>query len=210
LIKTPSLLPDKTLIAKARAGNQRAFGELVGRHTSQIYGVSYKMLKNREDAEDNLQNVLFKAYRKLHQFEGKSQFSTWLIRIAINEAMMISRKRGTDKAAAYASADPAKDRLEVSIGIKDSHADPEREYMARELATKAFDGLHPNLRDTFLLHKGEGWTHPELAKTLGIDADTVKSRIFRARIRLRQQLESLTSTKSGSENYRDPSKPFSS
>ncbi len=194
MTNSQSLLPDATLIAKARAGSHRAFGELVGRHTAQVYGVSYKMLRNREDAEDNLQNVLFKAYRKIHQFEGKSQFSTWLVRIAINEAMMILRKRGPEKAAAYANVDPSNGQPEKSSGVRDSHADPEREYIARELTTKAFNGLNPNLRDAFLLHKAEGWTHPELAKTLGIDADTVKSRIFRARVKLRQQLEDLRNT----------------
>lgn len=190
--KSQSLPPDATLIAMVRAGSHRAFGELVSRHSAHLYGVSYKMLRNREDAEDNLQNVLFKAYRKIHQFEGKSQFSTWLTRIAINEAMMMLRKRRPERAAAYANADPSKCQPEISSWIRDSRADPEREYIARELTAKVFNGLNPNLRDTFILHKREGWTHPELAKTFGIDAHAVKSRIFRARVRLRQELQSLT------------------
>ena len=192
MTNNPTSLPEATLIANARAGNQQAFGELVGRHSTRVYGVSYKMLRNREDAEDNLQNVLFKAYKKILQFEGKSQFSTWLTRIAINEAMMMLRKRGPEKAAAFVDVDPSKSQPEICTGIRDSRADPEREYIARELAAKVFNGLNPNLRNTFILHKAEGWTHPELAKTLGIDAHTVKSRIFRARVRLRQQLRSLT------------------
>ena len=188
------LPPDATLIAKVRAGSHQAFGELAVRHSAQVYGVSYKMLRNREDAEDNLQNVLFKAYRKIHQFEGKSQFSSWLIRIAINEAMMLLRKRRPERATASANMDPSKGQPDTIIGIRDSHADPEREYIARELTTKAFNGLNPNLRDSFILHKAEGWTHPELARTLGVDTGTVKSRIFRTRVRLRQLLQSLTNT----------------
>lgn len=196
MTSSPTLLPDATLIARARAGSHQAFGELVGRHSTRVYGVSYKMLRNHEDAEDNLQNVLFKAYKKIHQFEGKSLFSTWLTRIAINEAMMMLRKRGPEKAATFVNADPSKGQPEICTGIRDSHADPEREYIARELTSKALSALNPNLRNTFILHKTEGWTHPELAKSLGIDADTVKSRIFRARVRLRQQLQSLTNAES--------------
>jgi RNA polymerase sigma-70 factor (ECF subfamily) len=179
---------DTTLVAEARAGTRRAFEELVCRHSAQIYGVSFKLLGNREDAEDNLQNAFFKAYRKLHQFEGKSRFSTWLTRIAINEAMMTLRKRGTEKTAQQVNEDSSKGPSEIILEIRDSHADPEREYIARELAGKALNGLNQHLRDTFVLHKAEGWTHPDLAKAMGVDASTVKSRVFRARVKLRQQL----------------------
>jgi RNA polymerase sigma-70 factor, ECF subfamily len=192
----PTALPDTTLVARARAGSKQAFSELVGRHSAQVYGVSYKMLRNREDAEDNLQNVFIKAYRKIDQFEGKSHFSTWLVRIAINEAMMMLRKRAPEKAALQVDIDPSKPEPETNISFRDTHADPEREYIAKELASKALMGLNTNLRNTFVLHKGEGWTHPELAISMGIDKDTVKSRIFRARVRLRHRLQGLTRSKS--------------
>lgn len=192
---TPIPLPDTVLIAKARSGSKQAFGELVGRHSAQIYGVSYRMLRNREDAEDNLQNVFIKAYRKIDQFEGKSHFSTWLVRIAINEAMMMLRKRAPEKAALQVDIDPLKAEPETNPRFRDTHADPERQYIAKELTLKALKSLNSNLRNTFVLHKAEGWTHPELADSLGIDKDTVKSRIFRARVRLRQRLHSLTRSK---------------
>jgi RNA polymerase sigma-70 factor, ECF subfamily len=192
---TPSASSDSSLIAKARAGSKQAFGELVGRHSAQVYGVSYRMLRNREDAEDNLQNVFIKAYRKIDQFEGKSHFSTWLVRIAINEAMMMLRKRAPEKAALQVDVYPFKTEPETNVSFRDRHADPERQYIAKELTSKALQGLNSNLRDTFVLHKAEGWTHPELADSLGIDKDTVKSRIFRARVRLRQRLHCLTRSK---------------
>lgn len=195
MIPTPSSSSDSTLIARARAGSKQAFGELVGRHSAQVYGVSYRMLRNREDAEDNLQNVFIKAYRKIDQFEGKSHFSTWLVRIAINEAMMMLRKRAPEKAALQVDADPFKIEPETNVSFRDHHADPERQYIAKELTSKALQGLNTNLRNTFVLHKAEGWTHPELADSLGIDKDTVKSRIFRARVRLRQRLHNLTRSK---------------
>jgi DNA-directed RNA polymerase specialized sigma24 family protein len=76
------------------------------------------------------------------------------------------------------------------------HADPERQYLTKELATKAFDALSPKLRYTFILQKEEGWTSQEVAVALNIPADTVKSRIFRARVRLRQRLLALSKTAS--------------
>lgn len=183
---------DVTLVAQAQRGDQSAFGELASRHSARIYGVSFKMLRNREDAEDNLQNALFKAHRKINQFEGKSRFSTWLTRIAINEAMMMLRKRAAELAVPHISVDLMKCEPEVEIPISDSKADPERACIARELATKAFRQLKPSLSTTFILHKAEGWTHPELARTMGADTSAIKSRIFRARARLRQELALLT------------------
>src|SRR5713226_1444860 len=80
-------LPERTLVAKAQSGNEEAFTELVRRHSGQVYGLSLNMLRNREDAEDNVQNVFVKAFHHIHRFEGNSKFSTWLVRIAINEAL---------------------------------------------------------------------------------------------------------------------------
>jgi RNA polymerase sigma-70 factor, ECF subfamily len=188
------LVCEAALIEAARAGNHNAFGELVGRHSSRIYGVSFRILKNREDAEDNLQNVFCKAFRKIRQFEGKSQFSTWLVRIAMNEALMMLRMHRSEDKTECPDGQSQTD-LGTDEDLRDWRADPERQYINKELTAKAFDGLHPALRVTFLLHKGEGWTNNELAKALGIRAQTVKSRVFRARTRLRQQLRSLTKTK---------------
>lgn len=182
---------DKSLIARARAGDRGAFGELVHLHSHRVYGMSLKILKNREDAEDNLQNVFCKAYRKIRQFDGNSQFSTWLIRIAINEALMMLRKRRPQEAAARTDENGAREDHEMNAEPKDSHADPERQYVTKDLAAKALDALQPTLRYTFLLQKGEGWTSRELAEALNITPELVKSRVFRARIRLRQRLAAL-------------------
>src|ERR1700691_4948288 len=90
---------ETALIARARSGSTDAFSELVRRHSQQIYGVSLRMLKNHEDAEDNVQNVLCKAFNNIRQFEGNSRFSTWLVRIAINESLMKPRKAQSDRTA---------------------------------------------------------------------------------------------------------------
>ena len=187
---------EEALIARARAGNRNAFGELVRRHSSRVYGMSLKMLKNREDAEDNLQNVFCKAFGKIHQFEGNSQFSTWLTRVAINEALMMLRKRKSEGAAEQGDRERETEDGETILEIRDWRADPERQYLTKELAAKAFETLQPTLKHTFILQKGEGWTSRELAEALDITAETVKSRIFRARVRLRERLLTLTKTES--------------
>jgi RNA polymerase sigma-70 factor (ECF subfamily) len=188
-------LPERTLVAKAQSGNEDAFAELVRRHSGQIYALSLNMLRNREDAEDNLQNVLVKAFHHINRFEGNSQFSTWLVRIAINEALMRLRKRTSERISDYHELNGSEDEPRTFPEIEDARQNPEREYMSKELARKAFRGLNPSLQDTFILQKAEGWTNRELAQALGITVATVKSRVFRARARLRQQLLALTGSK---------------
>jgi RNA polymerase sigma-70 factor, ECF subfamily len=184
------------LIARARAGKPEAFAELVNRHSQQVYGVSLRMLKNHEDAEDNVQNVLCKAYNHIKQFEGNSRFSTWLVRIAINEALMKIRQTRSDRTAKHAETTSADNDEPIIPDVADHRPNPERAYIAKDLATKAFNGLHPSLRDTFILHKAEGWTNRELAGAMGITVETVKSRIFRARVRMRNQLLTLAKDRS--------------
>ena len=197
MIPSQIILSEKALITSARAGNRNAFGELVRRHSARVYRTSFKMLRNREDAEDNLQNVFCKAYGKIRQFEGHSQFSTWLTRIAINEALMMLRKRRSEALTTCSVGGDAQGHLgEVETEPPDLHADPERRYLTKELTAKAFRVLPPSLRRTFVLQKGEGWTSQELAWALDITAQTVKSRIFRARVRLREELVSLSKTQS--------------
>jgi RNA polymerase sigma-70 factor, ECF subfamily len=187
---------EKILIASARAGSHAAFGELVRRHSHRVYGMSFKILKNREDAEDNLQNVFCKAYGKIRQFEGNSQFSTWLVRIAINEALMMLRKRRPEEAAVLSDEEGKLDGHEPNAALRDLRADPERQYVTKDLAAKALEALHPTLKYTFILQKGEGWTSREVAKAMEITPELVKSRIFRARTKLRRRLLALAKPQS--------------
>lgn len=183
---------DEALIQGARSGNADAFDQLVRKHSRQVYGMSFRMLKNREDAEDNLQNAFCKAYGKIRQFEGKSQFSTWLMRITINEALMTLRRRRLEGPVYYADGNSNDDETAPEVDVRDLHADPEREYLTKELAEAAFDTLRPALKYTFILQKAEGWTSQELADAMDVTKETVKSRIFRARVRMRERLASLS------------------
>jgi len=168
--------------------------ELYNRYSPKMLAVCYRFAHNREDAEDNLQNVLVKAFHHIDRFEGNSQFSTWLVRITINEALMKLRKRNSERISDYQAMGPNDDEPRAFPEIEDTRQDLERQYMSKELAHKAFYGLNPSLQDTFILQKAEGWTNRELAQALGITVSTVKSRIFRARVRLRQQLRTLSDT----------------
>lgn len=191
-MEAKSVVSERVLVAKAQAGNEEAFTELIRRHSGQIYGLSLNMLRNREDAEDNVQNVLVKAFHNINRFEGNSQFSTWLVRITINEALMKLRKRHSERISDYHDARKPEDEQRAFPEIEDTRQDPERQYISKELTHKVFRGLNPSLQDTFILQKAEGWTNRELAAALGITVSTVKSRVFRARVRLRQQLNALT------------------
>lgn len=188
------MVSEQALIAKAREGNSNAFGELVRRNSRRVYAMSLKMLKNHEDAEDNAQNAFCKAYRKIRQFEGNSQFSTWLVSIAINEALMMMRKRRPERATESSDSDLNSYDQGSQKDLHDLHADPESQYVMKDLAEKTFEVLTPALKSTFILQKGEGWTSYEVAEALNITAETVKSRIFRARVRLRERFLALSKT----------------
>src|SRR6202007_2727067 len=140
-METQAAVHERALVAKAQSGNEEAFTELVIRHAGQIYGLSLNMLRNREDAEDNLQNVLVKAFHNISRFEGNSQFSTWLLRITINEALMKLRKRNSERISDYHDPSGSTDEARSFPEIEDGRQDPERLYMSKELTRKAFHGL---------------------------------------------------------------------
>jgi RNA polymerase sigma-70 factor (ECF subfamily) len=166
------------------------FSELVRANSRLIYKVSLNILKNHADAEDNLQNVLIKVHSRIQQFEGRSQLSSWLVRVAINEALMKIRQRKL--AGTILPIDVLiQDESCEAHKIRDRRPDPERQCIANELVEKVLDSLSPRLRDTFILTTGEGWTQQEFAGAMGISVGTVKARIFRARTRMRQRLDGL-------------------
>jgi RNA polymerase sigma-70 factor (ECF subfamily) len=177
-------------------GDADAFSELVRLHSRQIYGLSLKMLRNREDAEDNLKNVFCKVFDNINWFKFQSRLSTWLIRIAMNEALMKLRKLLSERSNGHADISNFETEEGIVPDIENRRPNPERQYIAKEPATIASLGLRPLSRDEFLLHKAEGWTSRELAGVLGITVETVKSRLFRAHIHMRQQLNAVANNRS--------------
>lgn len=186
-----ALSPERELLSLARKGNEAAFTELVRRNWRMIYSISRRVLKNHEDAEDTLQNVLVKVYQRLDGFKESSRFSSWLFRITFNEALMTLRRNKSRRQESRVDLGALDDKRRA-IELQDVRVNSERQQMHRELASKAVDRLSPTLRHAFLLHKYQGWTHREMAKELGVTQATAKMRVFRARKQLREELELLT------------------
>lgn len=187
-MKNDTSASEQSLIARARSNNPDAFTELVNLHYPQIYRVSLNILRNHADAEDNAQDVLCKLYRNIHRFEGRSRFSTWLVRIAINEAYIKVRARTSKPLLIHVDMSRASAESESILQIEDGHPDPERQCVSAELVEMALNGLPPLIKRMFTLHIASGWTHRELGCAIGIKTATAKSRIFRARTRMQQQL----------------------
>ena len=187
-----TLSSENELVTAAQSGSEDAFNELARRHSGRIFCVSLRMLKNREDAEDNLQNVLFKVHHNLPRFAGQSQFSTWLYRIAVNEALMKIRSFRSQPQPDCFERITFEESQDASLNLEDIRQDHEREYLNKDLVRKALAGLHPALQRTFVMKKAEGWTNRELSKKLGVSVETVKSRISRARCRAKRRLELIS------------------
>jgi RNA polymerase sigma-70 factor (ECF subfamily) len=163
-----------------------------------------------EDAEDIIQQSFYKAFVYLCQFQGESSFSTWLTRIAINEALMFLRRIG---AVREVSIDDIRDaRSADSLGIPDSNADPETRYSHREevrILSKAVRNLRPGLRTTIVLRELRELSTSETARRMGLSVATVKARIFRWKRQLRQELGSYLkpNAKPGADIARDLPQP---
>jgi RNA polymerase sigma-70 factor (ECF subfamily) len=148
---------ERALIAEAQAGNDQAFEELVKKHSEQIYRMSLRLLKDPEDAKDNLQNALCKAYVNLAKFEGNSRFSTWLVRIAINEGLMMLRSRRSELAATRREIMRSDEDDQDEIArIRDARPSPERACIAKDLVAVAFRGVPPSLKEAFPAAQGSG------------------------------------------------------
>jgi RNA polymerase sigma-70 factor, ECF subfamily len=180
---------DPGLVAAAKCGDAKAFGELVKRYDRKIFAVAKRMTKNREDAEDVVQESLLKAFLHLSTFQGKSQFSTWLTRIAMNEALMLLRKkRRILEVFPARTDDDVRPSREVFVDLKPSC---EESYLRKErtgLLTDAVNHLSAKSRRTILLHSVEGRRVEEVAETLGISTPAAKSRLFHGYQQLRRTI----------------------
>jgi RNA polymerase sigma-70 factor (ECF subfamily) len=182
--------PDVALVARAKAGDTAAFEQLIRQYDRQIFRTALHITQNREDAEDITQDVFFKAFQKLEQFQGNSKFSTWLVRIAVNESLMRLRKRKTSKTV---SMDQDVETAEGSIprDFAEWRPNPEQNYSQSELAEilrKTIAGLPPGFRTVFTLRDIENLSTEETAEALGLSVPAVKSRLLRARLQLRERL----------------------
>jgi RNA polymerase sigma-70 factor, ECF subfamily len=178
------------LVAAAAAGQEQAFRILVERHSPRILTVTWRITRNREDARDVMQETFLKAFRYLNRFQAKSLFSTWLTRIAINEALIWLRKRRW--AREVSTVVPTEDEKNT-LEIADSSPTPETTYSQLEralLLSDAMKQLPPEVRRTIELRDIRGLSTEETARTLGVSVSAIKGRLFHGRKRLRQRLMS--------------------
>jgi RNA polymerase sigma-70 factor (ECF subfamily) len=182
--------PDLELVARAKAGDTAAFEKLVRQYDRQIYRTALHITQNREDAEDITQDVFFKAFQKLEQFQGNSKFSTWLVRIAVNESLMRLRKRKTSKTVSM-DQDVQTEEGSIPRDFAEWRPNPEQIYSQGELGDilrKTIAGLPPGFRTVFTLRDIENLSTEETAEALGLSVPAVKSRLLRARLQLRERL----------------------
>jgi len=180
---------DGTLVAATKRGDTQAFEELVLRHRQRVLAVAQRITLNREDAEDVAQESFQKAFLHLDAFQEKARFSTWLTRIAMNEAfMLLRRRRGVFEVLPENSDDGMKSSSEAFV---DQSPNPEESCSQRErmqLLTEAINRLGPTIRTTILLRDIEEQSVKDTAQILGTSITAVKARVFQGRRKLRRTL----------------------
>ena len=178
------------LVAAAKKGNLAAFEELVGRYERKIFRLTLNITGNREDAEDAMQDAFLKSYSHLKDFQGDSRFYTWLVRIAVNQALMKLRKRRPNVVSLDEEVDTGEET--VPRDVKDWGPSPVDRYEQSELSgilSKAISELDPPFRVVFQLRDIEELSTEETADVLNLSVPAVKSRLLRARLKLRQKLD---------------------
>ncbi len=190
---------ESELVHKAQKGDQRAFSLLVKKYESTVYSFAYKVCRNEEQAEETLQDTFVNVYRKLGQFNGKAKFSTWLYQIVTNNCLMKRRKSKLDKfSVSLESPDSIqKDSehksdgapLQTFVSLTETPQDELVNKELRELLDKAILKLPIEQRIVFILRDVEGRSSEEAAKILKVSIPAVKSRLRRARVFLRKQLQ---------------------
>jgi RNA polymerase sigma-70 factor, ECF subfamily len=183
-------MDELALVEAAKKGDIAAFEELVKRYDRNVFRIAQHITQNREDAEDVVQDAFLKAYGNLAQFQGQSKFYTWLVRIAVNEALMKLRRRRPERTVSL-DQDVETDEDTIPREVADWSPNPEQQYNQaelRELLQKTIQGLPAGFRTVFVLRDVEGLSTEETAEALGLSIPAVKSRLLRARLQLRERL----------------------
>ena len=179
---------DIDLLTKARAGSNIAFEEIQRFYTPRLYSRIYSITRNREDAEDALQETFLRAFAALNSFQGKSRLSTWLTRIAINTALMTIRRRRSRPEVSFEQRSEHGDDI-ASFDIIDAALNPEQAYVRKQQNSsmlRAIKRLDPKSRSVVAIWVSEGCSMKEAAQSLNVSPASVKARLHRARKRLRR------------------------
>ena len=183
---------DLALVHAIRGGDVAAFEQLVKRYDSKLLRIARNVTHNSEDAEEAVQEAFLKVYQKLDQFQGHAKFSTWLIRITLNESLMKLRKqRATLKQLVDNDVDADSDSERRQFDVADWVPNPEMLYRAsefREILITSLQRLSPALKVVFVLRDIEEHSLRETSEILNLTETAVKTRLSRARLQLREDL----------------------
>lgn len=183
-------MDDLTLVHATKAGDSFAFEELVKRYDRKLFRIAQHVTHNYEDAEEAVQQAFFNAFQKLDQFQENSKFSTWLIRIAINQSLMKVRKQRQRKEVSNDQDFQSGEEM-LPREIADWMPNPEEHYRTlelREILIMTLEGLSSGLRVVFVLKDIEGLSLEKTAEALDLSVSAVKARLRRARLQLRERL----------------------
>ena len=179
------------LVRRAKRGDDQAFEELVRRYDRNVFRIAQHITQNREDAEDVVQEAFLKAYSNLEKFQEQSKFYTWLVRIAVNEALMKLRRRKPERTVSLDEEVKTEDDS-LPREVADWSPNPEQMYNQaelRDILTKTIQGLPSGFRTVFVLRDVEGLSTEEVARALGSSEATVRSQISKARVKMRDFVE---------------------
>ena len=182
---------DLELVHACKKGDVTAFEQLVKRYGRRLLRISQTVTRNREDSEDAVQEALLKAFQNLAEFREDSQFSTWLIRITVNQSLMKLRKQRTHKEVSM-DEDFQADGDVLPLNVPDRAPNPEQLCWAselREILVRTVEELRPILRTVFVLRDVEGLSIEQTAQVLNLSQAAVKARLWRVRIHLRERLD---------------------
>jgi RNA polymerase sigma-70 factor (ECF subfamily) len=177
------------VVARAKTRSETAFEQLVEHYQRRAFRLAWKITRNHEDAEDVLQNAFVKAFQNLPDFRGDSRFYTWLVRITINEALMNLRRRRSNEVSMDESQQAAD--TTVPLEIKDQAANPEKRYLQHEvqrILAATINELEPSYQAVVQLRDVEGLSTEQTAQALDLTSSAVKTRLQRARMKLRESL----------------------
>ena len=182
-------MTESELVRAARSGDQSAFAQLVKDHQTMVYSLAYRMTGNPEDAADLTQEDFLNAWRGLSGFDGRSSLATWLYRLTSNACIDFLRKEKRHAALSMTLEDEEDDQRQADL--PDDRYSPQRELErkeAQEAVRQGLAALSPEHREVLILRELEGLSYTEIAQALELEEGTVKSRIARARLALRDFL----------------------
>lgn len=187
-------MPEEELIERLKNGDESAFAELVHTHEKLVFNLALRYVKNYDDASDITQAVFITVYRSIGGFKGKSKLSTWLYRITVNECVDYSRRNKLYHARTLPLDQLNGEGESTEIPLPDQSYDPDVCYEKRELQNTirhAVESLPPVSREIIILRDVHDLSYAEIAEVLNVELGTVRSRLARARIRLRNKLKKM-------------------